>query len=69
MKNIFKLLLFCLLKKVIKIEIYDAIGKYVVSGIEISSFVNNSEKIIITLTDKNPVLFSPEAYESWVTKT
>ena len=36
MKNLFKLLLFYLFKKTIKIELHDKISEYIVSNIEIS---------------------------------
>ena len=60
MKNLFKLLLFYLFKKTIKIELHDTIAPYRISEIQVFSRINNPEKIIITLTDENPLF--PKEY-------
>jgi len=61
MKNLFKLLLFYLFKKTINIEIYDRISEYIVSNIEVSLRSEDTEKIVITLMDKD----SYKIPESW----
>jgi len=61
MKNFFKLLLFYILGKSIKIDLYDKISGYIVDNIEISLRFDETEKIVITLMDKD----SYRIPESW----
>jgi len=51
MKNIFRLILFYLFKKPIKIQIKDMIGGYLISEIEWSLREGRSETVRITLQD------------------
>jgi len=52
MKNILRLLFLALFKKEIKINIYDTVGEYVLSHIEVSHTWNGVDNIVLRLENK-----------------